>query len=162
MSRKMNLAVALLAMLPVMATRASAQTQSPVKKLLTLALTFVTLALIGTEVMAQTRIINLNTGYDQWTKAKIEVGQQDNEWRVISDTINGAPRPPPATANRPMWFPMTAGMQTLFWPSIFRIADGSRLNPTRVSRCPFRFRRASFNMLTISLCLKGFPLQCSR
>ena len=33
-----------------------------IKKLLTLALAFETLALIGTEAMAQTRIINLNTG----------------------------------------------------------------------------------------------------
>jgi hypothetical protein len=84
-------------MLPVMATRMSLPNQSLMKKLLTLALAFVTLALIGTELVAQTRVINLNTGYDQSTKAKIEVSQQDNEWRVISDTINGAPRPPPAT-----------------------------------------------------------------
>jgi hypothetical protein len=68
-----------------------------IKKLLTLALALVTLVLIGTEAIAQTRIINLNTGYDQWSKAKINEGEQDHEWRVISDTINGAPQPPPAT-----------------------------------------------------------------
>lgn len=67
------------------------------KKLLTLTLVLVTLTLMGTEVMAQTRVINLNTGYDQRSKAKISEGEQDNEWRVISDTINGAPQPPPAT-----------------------------------------------------------------
>lgn len=67
------------------------------KKFLTLALALVTLAFIGTEAMAQSRTINLNTGYDQRNNAKIDVGQQDNEWRVISDTINGAPQPPPAT-----------------------------------------------------------------
>jgi hypothetical protein len=97
MSHKINPAVGPLAMLPVMATPAPLPTQSPMKKSLTLALAFVTLALIGTELEAQTRTINLNTGYDQWSKAKIDVGQQDNEWRVISDTINGAPQPPLAT-----------------------------------------------------------------
>jgi hypothetical protein len=67
------------------------------KKSVTLALALVTLALIGTGVMAQTRTIVLNTGYDQANSTRIAVGQQDNEWRVISDTINGAPQPPPAT-----------------------------------------------------------------
>ncbi len=49
-------------------------------------------------VTGQTRTINLNTGYDQWlaTPSLISVGGQDNEWRVISDTINGAPQPPTA------------------------------------------------------------------
>src|SRR2546430_14125824 len=44
----------------------------------------------------QNRTIILNTGYDQWitSPALIAVGAQDNEWRVISDTINGAPQPP--------------------------------------------------------------------
>jgi concanavalin A-like lectin/glucanase superfamily protein/putative Ig domain-containing protein/lipid A 3-O-deacylase PagL len=67
------------------------------KKSLILTLVLVTLTLMGTEVMAQTRTINLNTGYDQWSKVKINEGEQDNEWRVISDSVNGAPQPPPAT-----------------------------------------------------------------
>jgi len=97
MSHKINPAVVLLAMLPVTATRASLPTQSAMKKLITLAFGLVILALTGTEAMAQTRVIDLNTGYDQWRKVKIKEGEQDNEWRVISDTINGAPQPPPAT-----------------------------------------------------------------
>jgi len=97
MSHKINPAAAPLAMLLVIAARACFPIQSPMKKLVTLALALVTLVLIGTEAMAQTRIINLNTGYDQWSMVKIKEGEQDNEWRVISDTINGAPQPPPAT-----------------------------------------------------------------
>jgi hypothetical protein len=48
---------------------------------------------------AQTRTIVLNTGYDQWLASPtlINVFGKDNEWRVISDTVNGAPQPPPAT-----------------------------------------------------------------
>jgi hypothetical protein len=70
------------------------------KKLLTLTLVLVTLTLMGTEVMAQTRTINLNTGYDQWSNTKIDVGQQDNEWRVIFDSTN-QPLPAPPATGRP-------------------------------------------------------------
>jgi hypothetical protein len=50
-------------------------------------------------VTGQTRTIVLNSGYDQWlaSPALISVFGQDNEWRVISDSVNGAPQPPPAT-----------------------------------------------------------------
>jgi hypothetical protein len=69
------------------------------KTLLIVASTLVTLALMGTEVMAQIRTVNLNTGYDQWSTPpqKIAVGQQDNEWRVIFDTTNQPPPSPPST-----------------------------------------------------------------
>lgn len=48
---------------------------------------------------AQTRTIVLNTGYDQWLASPklINVFEKDNEWRVISDPVNGAPQPPTAT-----------------------------------------------------------------
>ena len=44
----------------------------------------------------QTRTINLNTGYDQWSAspALISVGQQDNEWRVTVDPTSLPPEPP--------------------------------------------------------------------
>jgi hypothetical protein len=67
------------------------------KKLLTLTLVLVTLALMEAEVMAQTRTIILNTGYDQWSNTKIALGQQDNEWRVMQSPPNNPPPPPPAT-----------------------------------------------------------------
>jgi concanavalin A-like lectin/glucanase superfamily protein/HYR domain-containing protein len=82
------------------------------KRLLTLALVlgtlasaFATSALTGTRVMAppppspQTQTIILNSGYDQWlaSPALIAVGQKDNEWRVITDTVNGVPDPLIAT-----------------------------------------------------------------
>lgn len=64
------------------------------KKVLALTLTLIAFALIGTEVMAQTRTIFLNTGYDQLSNKKINVGEQDNEWRVIFDSTNPPPSPP--------------------------------------------------------------------
>jgi hypothetical protein len=68
------------------------------KKLLTLALAFVTLVLIGTGVVtAQTQTIILNTGYDQSSNTKINVSQQDNEWRVMQSTPNNPPSAPPST-----------------------------------------------------------------
>lgn len=78
------------------------------RKLLTLALALVTLALAlatpplrGTKVIAQTQTqtIILNTGYDQWlaSPALIAVGQKDNEWRVVTDSVNGVPNPSIAT-----------------------------------------------------------------
>jgi len=47
-------------------------------------------------VTGRTRTIVLNSGYDQGlpTPALIDVGKLDNEWRVISDTVNGRPQPP--------------------------------------------------------------------
>lgn len=69
------------------------------KKFLTLALALISLALTGTEMMAQTRTINLKTGYDQWSAppARIDVGKLDNEWRVMQSTPNNPPQAPPAT-----------------------------------------------------------------
>jgi hypothetical protein len=47
------------------------------------------------------RTINLNTGYDQWSAfpALINVGQKDNEWRVILDPTPGNPAPPERPAD---------------------------------------------------------------
>jgi hypothetical protein len=80
------------------------------KRLLTLALVlgtlasaFATSARRGTGMPAppppQTQTIILNTGYDQWLASPtlIAVGQKDNEWRVITDTVNGVPDPSIAT-----------------------------------------------------------------
>lgn len=78
------------------------------RKTLTLALALVTLALAliapafrGSKVLAQpvTQTIILNTGFDQWLAppALIPIGQKDNEWRVITDSVNGVPNPLLAT-----------------------------------------------------------------
>ena len=76
------------------------------RKTLALALALVSLALItpplkGSKVLAQpvTQTIFLNTGFDQWlaSPALIPVGQKDNEWRVITDSVNGVPNPSLAT-----------------------------------------------------------------
>lgn len=90
------------------------------KKLLITVLALVTLALIETEVMAQTRTINLNTGYDQWSNAPLNVGQQDNEWRVTQSTPNNPPPPPPATGrpadvvNDTVWAFLNTALPTNF------------------------------------------------
>lgn len=85
------------------------------KKLPTLALVLVALALMGTEVMAQTQTIILNTGYDRINSLLTPVGQPDSEWIVLVDATN----PPPANG-RPadvvldMWSNMFPVISTEF------------------------------------------------
>lgn len=103
------------------------------KKLLTLALALVILALgfvtppfRATKVMAQSpppmQTIVLNTGYDQWLAppAKIAPGQKDNEWRVMKSPPNDPPAAPPSTG-RPadvvddiVWFQCNPSLHTNF------------------------------------------------
>jgi hypothetical protein len=69
--------------------------------LVALALALITPPLRGSKVLAQpiTQTIILNTGFDQWLAppALIPVTQKDNEWRVITDSVNGVPNPSLAT-----------------------------------------------------------------